>query len=113
MSAPLILRFPAKNTMIRFLSNHKLLNTEYNNEKGITIAIAKVAASRLSDRDLFETSVKLNSDYIINDLQTGRCGFTGKALPNLRKLQLDSLVWSQTSRLLEEALIDCAKSEKT
>lgn len=107
MSSPL--HFPDVKTMTQYLSNHPLLKTEYFLEKGITKAIAELAAERFADSDKVEMGVQIGAMLLIHDLQAGEDGFTGKPLPNLGKLGLPSMIWAQISMATEAALIDCAK----
>jgi hypothetical protein len=104
------LHFPDQKTVAESLSDHPLLKTDYFEEKGITKAIAELAAERFADRDLVEMGVKMGTTLIIYDLHTGKDGFSGKPLPNLGKLGLPSMIWTQISMSLEKALLDCAKA---
>lgn len=106
------LHFPDAETMTQYLSNHPLLKMDYYQEKGITKAIAELAAARFANSDKVEMGVKMGTMLLINDLQAGKDGFTGKALPNLGKLGLPSMIWAQISMATESALIDCANSVK-
>lgn len=107
------LRFPDASTIARYLSDHKLLNTDYYKEKGITKAIAELASERFADSDKTEVGIEMGIALLILDLQKGRDGYTHKLLPNLGKLELPPMVWIQISQATKRALIDCAKSFKT
>jgi len=97
---------------LAYLSNHPLLKPDYYQEKGITKAIAELAAERFADSSKVEMDVKIGAMLLIIDLQTGKDGFKGKRLPNLGKLELLSMFWTQISMATEKALIDCANSVK-
>ena len=107
-----LLHFPNAETMKTYLCKHPLLKMDYYQEKGITQAIAELAAERFADSDKVEMGVKMGTMLMMNDLQTGKDGFSGKVLPNLGKLGLPSMVWAQISMATEEALIDCANQVK-
>jgi len=111
MSSPSTLHFPDAVTMTQYLSNHPYLNMDYFQEKGITKAIAELAAARFADSNKVEMKVKMDTMLLIYDLQRGKDGFTGKALPNLGKWLLPT-IWTEVSTLTEKALIDCANSVK-
>lgn len=104
------LHFPDAATMTQYLSNHPLL--KYYQEKGITKAIAELAAARFADSDRVDMGVEMGTMLLINDLQTGEDGITGEALPNLGKLGLSPMTWTQISVATEKALTDCANSVK-
>lgn len=100
------LHFPNEETMVRFLCNHNLLKMPFYQEKGITEAVAQIAAERFADSDKVEMGIKLGTQLIIYDLQNGEDGFTGK---KLTKIDLPEVFWRQLSMGLEKALLDCAK----
>ena len=52
MSSPSTLHFPNADTMTQYLSNHPLLKINYFQEKGITKAIAELAAARFADEPI-------------------------------------------------------------
>ncbi len=106
------LYFPDSVTMTQYLSNHPLLKQNYYQEKGITKAIAELAAERFADCGEREKGVKIGTVLLINDLQAGKDGFTGNPLPNLGKLGLSSMFWTQILMATEQALLDCANSVK-
>lgn len=112
MSSPSTLHFPDAATITQYLSNHPLLKMDYLQEKGITKAIAELAAARFANSDKVNMGVKMGTVLLINDLQAGKDGFTGKALPNLGELGLSLTVWTQISMATELALIECANSVK-
>ena len=102
------LHFPNAQTMRECLCKHPLLAMDYYQEKGITKAIADLASERFADSDKVAMGVKMGTMLLINDLQEGKDGFTGKPLPNLGKLGLPSTIWTQLSMATEKAIIDCA-----
>lgn len=104
------LHFPDAVTITQYLSNHPLLKTDYYQEKGITKAIAELAAARFADNDIMETGVKIGAMLLIIDLLKGIDGFTGESLPNLGKLGLPPKFWTLIAMATEKALIDCANS---
>lgn len=106
------LSFPNKETMHDYLSNHALLNTEYFQQKGITQAIVELATERFADSRKPAQGMKMGAMLIVNDLQRGKDGFSGKDLPNLGKLQLSDIIWKQISMSIELALIDCGNMTK-
>ncbi len=107
-----VLHFPDAATMIQYLSNHPLLSMKCNQEKGITKAVAELAAARFADSDKSEMDVKMGTRLLINDLRTGEDRFTGKALPDLVKLGLPPKFWVQISMATQLALTHCANSVK-
>lgn len=102
------LHFPNAQTMKACLCDHPLLAMDYYKEKGITKAIADLASERFANSDKVEMGIKMGTMLMINDLQEGKDGFTGKSLPNLGKLGLPPMVWAQISMATESALMDCA-----
>ena len=104
------LHFPNEAAVIQYLRNYPELKTEYYEEKGITKAVAELAAERFANSNKVEAGVKLGTALLIYDLQKGIDGFTGKPLPDLGKLGLPPMVWTQISTATEEALINCAHS---
>lgn len=110
MSVNSNLHFPKAHKMIEFLTHHALLNTAYLQEKGITQAVANLAAKRFANCERAEMGVKLGSILLITDLQAGKDGFTGEALPDLGKLRLPDFFWEQLADMTELALKDCARS---
>ena len=104
------LHFPSAEVMKSYLSKHELLNTDYNQEKGITEAVANLAAERFANSDKVEMGIKMRTMLMVNDLKCGKDGLSGKALPNLGNLGLSQVFWMTFSMSIEQALIDCAKN---
>lgn len=103
-----MLRFPDSNIITERLSNYPLLKTDDNLKKGITKAIAELAAERFANREKLEMGITWGTKLIINDLRLGKDELTGKHLPNLGKLGLDDIAWTLISMATEAALLDCA-----
>lgn len=112
MSSPTSLHFPDAATITQYLSDHSFLNNDCYQENGITKAIAELAAARFADIDIEEQGIKKLTMLLIYDLQRGKDGYTGKALPDLGKLGLPAFAWNVISMATEKALIDCANSAK-
>lgn len=110
MSAPLTFSFPDADKMIQLLSNHPMLKNEYDDKKGITKAIAELAAERFANAEKTMPGLNSGAALLIYDLVTGRCGFTGKTFPIFEEIVANPDAWQQKTL---HALIDCAKSEKT
>lgn len=87
-----MLRFPDRNTIIEKLSINSMLKTDYNEEKGITKAIAELAAERFANSDKGEFGVKIEVHLLIKDLQSGKDSFAEKGIPDFGKLVLPSIV---------------------
>lgn len=102
--------FPDEASLQAMLFKHKLLNTDYNKEKGITKAVAELAAKRFANRELVEMGVEMSTMLLVHDLLEGKDGFTGKSLTNLGELGLPDFFWNTFSISIEKALMDCAKN---
>lgn len=89
-----LLHFPSAESMVSFLAEHPLLKTDYCEEKGVTKAIAELAAKRFADREKSEIGVRIGVLLMIRDLQEEKSGVAGKELPNLGKLRLTPEMWA-------------------
>ena len=98
--------FPNAEVMTRYLSEHQLLNSDYNREKGITEAVAKLAAARFADSEKVGLGIKMGVQLMINDLQNGVDGFAGEQITKLDGYPPQ--FWMVFAMNLEQALIDCA-----
>lgn len=103
------LHFPSQQTLQHCLFNHRSLNLPYYREKGISEAIAKLAAERFADSEMVSDGVKLGAMLVIYDIRKGEDGFTGKPLPNFKKVGLDDMSWNFISMSTEDALLSCAR----
>jgi hypothetical protein len=112
MSSPSNLHFPDAATITQYLSNHPSFKVDYCKEKGITKAIAELAAARFADREVSTVEVDVGATTMLIDLLRGKDGFSGEALPNLGELGLPSISWAQIDLATRAALIDCANSSK-
>lgn len=110
MSSPVTLHFPDAGTMTAYLSNHPLLTKGYYQEKGVTTTIVELAAARFANSEKSEGGVKIGAASLIIDLQTGKDGFSGEPLLNLRKFDWLPPAWQVLEQQIEKALIDCAHS---
>jgi len=101
--------FPSSRTIMDTLAKQDWLNEPYFQEKGVTKAVAELAAARFANRDVASAGVDMGVMLMMYDLQTGSDGFTGQTLPNLGKLGLPAIVWSQLTMMLKETLLECAE----
>lgn len=99
--------FPSAEVMTRYLSEHPSLALDYYKEKGITKAVAQLAAARFADSDKVEIGIQTEVALIVYDLQTGEDEYTGAKITKIDGLT--PMFWKQFSRKLETILIDCAK----
>ena len=97
--------FPNATEIQNCINNNPVLNSSYNQQKGITGAIAMLAAQRFADSEKKEEDIKLSVTLMFNDLRKGFDGFTGK---NITKIDL-SLQGEILSICVEKALRSCAR----
>lgn len=108
-----LLRFPDSNTIFEKVSINLLLQPDYNEEKGITKAVAELAAARLANSYKEEHSykeelgVKMEVHLLIKAIQSGK--IRAKEVPNLCTLEWPTIVWQQISIATQNALLDCAE----
>ena len=107
-----IFRFPDAKTVRECISEHPLLQSDYHQKKGISSAIAELAAKRFANSKKIEVGVRYEVRFIINDLRSGKDGSTDETLPNLGKIGFASEEWRQISMLTAEALKECAIHEE-
>ncbi|HSX10700.1 MAG TPA: hypothetical protein VLF94_03160 [Chlamydiales bacterium] len=100
------LQFPSADVMTQFLSNHGLLNCDYYRENNITQTVARLSAERFADTNKPERGIEMGIMLIVNDLKTGKDGFSGADLP---KIELPEAMWPQLGLALRKALVECAE----
>lgn len=98
--------FPNAKILGGFLLNHRVLNSAYYQEKGITSLIAKLAANRFAGRIETESSLRTGVILLSADLQRGEDGFTGERLP---KIELPIMHQPQFSSDILNALIESTR----
>lgn len=103
------LHFPNAEIIKNYLSERPFLKINYFQEKGITKAIVDLAAERFADSEQTEMTVETGVRIMMNDLQKGKDGFTGKPLPDLGELKLNQIFWRQLLIGTQASLIRCAK----
>lgn len=101
--------FPDANTITQYLTNHPHLNIGYYQEKGITKAIAELAAKRFANKNTIEIQVKVEVGALVYDLLRGKDGYTGEVLPNFEKIEWPQGLWNPLSTATINALLECAK----
>lgn len=102
-----MLRFPDRNTIFEKVSINLLLQPDCNEEKGITKAVAELAAARFANSYKEELGVKMEVHLLIKDIQSGK--IRAKEVPNLCTLEWPTIVWQQISIATQNALLDCAE----
>ena len=100
--------FPNQGSLMRFLSNDKLLSADCYKKRGITEAIVKLAVERFAASDMLKSSIRIGIMMIIYDLQNLKGYFSeGKC----SEVDLSGINLSQLACVIETVLINYAKIE--
>lgn len=100
-------QFPNADMMKHYLSNCPALNSACSQNIELSKAIVELAVERFAGKQKTVIAIKTGTMLLINDMQTGKNGFTGKALPNFRQFTLPPLTWHKITEATEEALLEC------
>ncbi len=100
-----ILRFPDAETITKYLSEYKPLNSIYYRKNGITRAVTKLAAKRLANTKITERVTRVVAALLISDVHKGK-GSNKK----LSKTATTVIDFAELQIVVNQALIDCAES---
>ncbi|MCH9625209.1 MAG: hypothetical protein S4CHLAM123_03790 [Chlamydiales bacterium] len=100
--------FPDAKQIQECVYSHPILAKEYYLEKGVTKAIAELAAERFTNGYRTELGLKTGVMFMINHLEAGKDGFSGKLLPTFEYSLID---WNQIAMCVERVLIESANKK--
>lgn len=99
--------FPSQQRIFNYLHNHPSLRIDYYMEKGVTKAVAELAAKRFRNSEKNEMLIKLEIMILIHDFKFGMDRFTKEPLLKLKKYNWKQENWDRLEDTLEQAIMDC------
>jgi len=100
--------FPDAKTIKSTISNHQLLGKSDYQQKGITQAVAELAAERFTNCQMYELEIGTRAMLIVDDLRSSEDSVTRSPLPDFRRLGLSDGDWVEISEAIEQVLLNCA-----
>ena len=98
-------QFPPAEILREHLFTKSFFKDPYYIEKGITEAVAKLAACRFASRVRFERGILLGATVMAQDIQAGKDPYKGVEFKVYNLLDTE---WDALAERIKKALLDCA-----